>query len=179
MRHYHLILNLFGEGGAAAGGEGGTGVAEGVQDAAQATEVQTLDRAAKFKELIKGEYKDEFQRMMQDNLNRRFKETDELRRQNEAVRPLLELMAGKYGVQDVSDIEAIREAAEADDGYYEEEAAEKGLTVEQLKRFKAMERENAQLKEAAQERERVERANQVQARWARGRQATGTWTCPS
>ena len=71
MRHYHLILNLFGEGGAAAGGEGGTGVAEGVQDAAQATEVQTLDRAAKFKELIKGEYKDEFQRMMQDNLNRR------------------------------------------------------------------------------------------------------------
>ena len=162
MRHYHLILNLFGEGGAAAGGEGGTGVAEGVQDAAQATEVQTLDRAAKFKELIKGEYKDEFQRMMQDNLNRRFKETDELRRQNEAVRPLLELMAGKYGVQ-----EAIREAAEADDGYYEEEAAEKGLTVEQLKRFKAMERENAQLKEAAQERERVERANQVQARWAK------------
>ena len=116
MRHYHLILNLFGEGGAAAGGEGGTGVSEGVQDAAQATEVQTLDRAAKFKELIKGEYKDEFQRMMQDNLNRRFKETDELRRQNEAVRPLLELMAGKYGVQDASDIEAIREAAEADDG---------------------------------------------------------------
>ena len=167
MRHYHLILNLFGEGGAAAGGEGGTGVSEGVQDAAQATEVQTLDRAAKFKELIKGEYKDEFQRMMQDNLNRRFKETDELRRQNDAVKPLLELMAGKYGVQDASDIEAIREAAEADDGYYEEEAAEKGLTVEQLKRFKAMERENAQLKEAAQERERVERANQVQARWAK------------
>ena len=39
--------------------------------------------------------------------------------------------------------------------------------MEQLKRFKAMERENAQLKEAAQERERVERANQVQARWAK------------
>lgn len=172
MAEYRLVMSLFGEGGD--GGEGGD--AGEAQDAAQE---QVVDRTAQFRELIKGEYKDEFQKVMQDNLNRRFKETDELRRQaddlrkqSDAARPLMELLAGKYGVKDASDAAALLEAAEADDGYYEEEAASKGLTVEQLKTFKRMERENAQLKEAAQERERAERASQVQARWAQEAEQT-------
>lgn len=165
MSEYKLVLSLFGEGGE--GAEGGE-----AQDAAQTAEEPVVDRVAQFRELIKGEYKDEFQRVMQDNLNRRFKETDELRKRADAAKPLMELLAGKYGVKDASDAAALLEAAEADDGYYEEEAANKGLTVEQLKTFKRMERENAQLKEAAQERERAERASQVQARWAQEAEAT-------
>lgn len=176
---YRLILSLFGEEGAEGGAQ--EGEQEGMQDpqAPQEPEREPIDRAAQFKELIKGEYKDEFQRVMQDNLNRRFKETDELRRQAdeahrqaEAARPLMELLATRYGVRDAGDAAAILKAAEADDGYYEEEAARKGLTVEQLKAFKHMERENAQLKEAAQERERAERASQVQARWAKESEET-------
>ena len=181
MEYYRLILTLFGEEGA----EGGAleGEQEGMQDPQAPQEPERedkpIDRAAQFKELIKGEYKDEFHRVMQDNLNRRFKETDELRRQADEARrqadearPLMELLASKYGVKDASDAAAILKAAEADDGYYEEEAASKGLTVEQLKAFKRMERENAQLKEAAQERERAERASQVQARWAKESEET-------
>lgn len=171
-RKYGLIINLFGEGGGASGGAAaGTG-ADGAADGAQAAGVQqqTVDRAAQFDAMIKGEYKEEYEKRFRQGLDRRFKETEGLRQQTEAARPLMELLAGKYGV-DASDIGALLKAAEADESYYEQEAAEKGLTVQQLKQFKQMERENAQLRAAQEERQRVERANQVQARWAQESEA--------
>lgn len=162
-----LILGLFGEGGAsggaAAGGQGG--------EAGTAAEAQqTTDKAAQFDALIKGEYREEYDRRFKQGLDRRFKETETLRQQTEAAKPLMELLAGKYGV-DAGDLEGLLKAAEADESYYEEEAAEKGLSVQQLKQFKQMERENAKLKAAAEERQRVERANQVQAKWAQETEA--------
>ncbi len=171
-RKYGLIINLFGEGGGASGGAAaGTG-ADGAADGAQAAgaQQQTVDRAAQFDAMIKGEYKEEYEKRFRQGLDRRFKETEGLRQQTEAARPLMELLAGKYGV-DAGDIGALLKAAEADESYYEQEAAEKGLTVQQLKQFKQMERENAQLRAAQEERQRVERANQVQARWAQESEA--------
>ncbi len=76
----------------------------------------------------------------------------------------MELLAGKYGVS-ADDADALLKAAEADESYYEAEAAEKGLTVEQLKYTKRLERENASLKAAREERERQERNSQLHARW--------------
>lgn len=171
-RKYGLIINLFGEGGGASGGAAaGTG-ADGAANGAQAAgaQEQTVDRAAQFDAMIKGEYKEEYEKRFRQGLDRRFKETEGLRQQTEAARPLMELLAGKYGV-DAGDIGALLKAAEADESYYEQEAAEKGLTVQQLKQFKQMERENARLKAAHEERQRVERANQVQARWAQESEA--------
>lgn len=171
-RKYGLIINLFGEGGGASGGAAaGTG-ADGAADGSQAAgaQQQTVDRAAQFDTMIKGEYKEEYEKRFRQGLDRRFKETEGLRQQTEAARPLMELLAGKYGV-DASDIGALLKAAEADESYYEQEAAEKGLTVQQLKQFKQMERENARLKAAQEERQRVERANQIQARWAQESEA--------
>lgn len=176
MEKYRLMLTLFGEGGGAsggaaagAGGEGAGGEAGGAENQGGAP-AQTIDRAAEFDRLIKGEYKDEYDRRFKQGLDRRFRETETLRQQTEAARPLMELLAGKYGV-DAGDMAALLKAAEADESYYEAEAAEKGLTVQQLKQFKQMERENAQLKAAQEERQRVERANQVQARWAQESEA--------
>lgn len=171
-RKYGLIINLFGEGGGASGGAAaGTG-ADGAADGSQAAgaQQQTVDRAAQFDAMIKGEYKEEYEKRFRQGLDRRFKETEGLRQQTEAARPLMELLAGKYGV-DASDIGALLKAAEADESYYEQEAAEKGLTVQQLKQFKQMERENARLKAAQEERQRLERANQIQARWAQESEA--------
>jgi hypothetical protein len=169
MEKYRLMLTLFGEGGGAsggaaagAGGEGAGGAAGAQTQGAPAQ--QTVDRAAEFDKLIKGEYKEEYDKRFKQGLDRRFKETESLRQQTEAAKPLMELLAGKYGV-DANDLGALMKAAEADESYYEEEAAQKGLTVQQLKQFKQMERENAQLRAAQEERQRVERANQVQARW--------------
>ena len=163
-----LILGMFGEGGGASGGAaaGGQGGEAGTAAEAQ----QTTDKAAQFDALIKGEYREEYDRRFKQGLDRRFKETETLRQQTEAAKPLMELLAGKYGV-DAGDLEGLLKAAEADESYYEEEAAEKGLSVQQLKQFKQMERENAKLKAAAEERQRVERANQVQAKWAQETEA--------
>ena len=67
------------------------------------------------------------------------------------------MLARKYGV-DATDIKALNQAIEDDDAYYEDEALERGITVEQLKSIRKMERENAELK-----RQMAERANQEQA----------------
>ena len=169
---WKLVLDLFGEG--ASGGDGAAGGTTG-EGAGQPTEGQQasdppVDRKATFRNMIKGEYKAEFDEVMQDNLKRRFKDHDDLKKRVDDTRPLMELLAGKYGV-DAEDIAGIVKAAEADDGYYEQEAAEKGLTVAQLKDFKRMERENAQLKAAADERQRAEGINRVHARWAQESEA--------
>ena len=169
---WKLVLDLFGEG--ASGGDGAAGGTTG-EGAGQATEGQQAsdppaDRKTTFRNMIKGEYKAEFDEVMQDNFKRRFKDHDDLKKRVDDTRPLMELLAGKYGV-DAEDIAGIVKAAEADDGYYEQEAAEKGLTVAQLKDFKRMERENAQLKAAADERQRAEGINRVHARWAQESEA--------
>lgn len=165
---FELIPGLFGEGSGASGGAGDGGQGEGAGAAAEAQ--QTTDKAAQFDALIKGEYREEYDRKFKQGLDRRFKETETLRQQTEAAKPLMELLAGKYGV-DAGDLEGLLKAAEADESYYEAEAAEKGLSVQQLKQFKQMERENAKLRAAAEERQRVERANQVQAKWAQETEA--------
>lgn len=169
-RRLGLIIDLFGEGGGASGGAAAAAGGEGAAQSQAAEGAQTIDRAAEFDRMIKGDYREEYEKRFKQGLDRRFKETEALRQQTEAARPLMELLAGKYGV-DAGDMDALVKAAEADESYYEQEAAEKGLSVQQLKEFKRMERENASLKAAAEERQRVERASQVQARWAQETEA--------
>ena len=82
----------------------------------------------------------------------------------EALAPTLEILAKKYGV-DASDVKALNKAIEEDDSYFEEEALEKGITVEQLKEIRKMERENADLKRQMEEQNRKENANKIYAQW--------------
>jgi hypothetical protein len=74
------------------------------------------------------------------------------------------MLARKYGVKS-DDIEALNKAIEEDDAYYEDEAMEKGITVEQLKEFRKMERENADLRRQMQERQTKENAERMYAGW--------------
>lgn len=126
-----------------------------------------LDKRAAFDELIKGEYKDVFAERTQQIINARFKQTKALEEQAERLKtlsPVLDMIASRYGV-DASDAEALAKAIEEDDSYYEAEASEKGLTVEQLKHMKRMERENAAFKRAAEEAQRRRQAEQTLAIW--------------
>ena len=190
-----LSLQIFAEGGGAAGagaGDGGTAQGQGVtaaaalpqtkgeknnplagvkygiqEDVAPAAEVQqtaTPDRNADFEKLIKGEYKDLYDARMQDTIQKRLKGTKETVDKYNALIPTLELLAKKYGV-DASDIEGLTKAIEADDSYYEQEAMENGMTVQQLKEFKKMQRENADLRAQMQEQQRQENANKLYASW--------------
>ena len=144
----------------------------GIQEEAQTADVQenkaevveTPDRAKKFEELIKGEYKDLFDARMQDTVQKRLKSTKETVDKYNALSPTLELLAKKYGV-DAADIDALNKAIEEDDSYFEEEALEMGISVEHLKEIRKIERENSELKKQMQEQATREKANQIYSKW--------------
>ena len=189
-----LSLQIFAEGAAGAGaGDGGTAQGQGVtgaaalpqtkadknplasvkygiqEETAPVAEVQTEtvaqpDRNAEFEKLIKGEYKDLYDARVQDTIQKRLKGTKETVDKYNALYPTLELLAGKYGV-DAGDIEALNKAIQEDDSYYEQEALEMGMTVKDLKKVKAMERENAELKAQMQEAQRQENGKKLYAAW--------------
>ena len=195
-----LNLQLFAEGaggtGAAAGNGGtaqGAGVTEaaagsqtgeisladvkyGIQEGAPAAEVQTNTEAqpnlnAKFEALIKGEYKDQYNAKVQETVRRRLKGPMETVEKYNALQPILEILGKKHGV-DTSDIEALTKAIEEDDSYFEAEALEKNLTVQQLKEIRRIERENADLKAQMEEQQRQENGKKLYAQWMQQADAT-------
>lgn len=188
-----LSLQIFAEGGAAAGaGDGGTAQGQGVtgaaalpqtkgeksnplmnvkygiqEEGAPAAGVQTVaqpDLDAEFEALIKGKYKAQYDARTQDTIQKRLKSSKETVEKYNALAPTLEILAKKYGV-DAADIAALNKAIEEDDTYFEDEALEKGITVQQLKEIRSMERENADLKRQMQEQQTKENANKLYAGW--------------
>ena len=199
--HFPMLFNLqlFAEGGGdgGTGAEGATGasataavsqnkgvksnpladVQYGIQPkeetspAAKVVENPTEDRNAKFEALIKGEYKDLYDARVSDTVQKRLKGSKETVERYEALAPTIEALAKKYGV-DPSDIKALNKAIEEDDSYYEEEALEKGITVEQLKEIRKMEKENAELKKQMEEQNRKENANKIYSQWMEQAEST-------
>ena len=166
-----LNLQLFAEGGdggtGSEGAKGETGTAAMSQTSitdGDGTTATTIDREAEFEKLIKGEYKDLYDSRMQDTIQKRLKGQKETVEKYEALAPTLEALANKYGV-DVGDIDGLNKAIEEDDAYYEEEALQKGVTVEQLKQIKKMEKENAELKKLRDEKNQREAAEKKVATW--------------
>ena len=192
MKKYSIIpmlsLQIFAEGAGDGGTAEGQGVTAGVasqqkgvsnplaevkygiqEDAAPTAEVQTsntavIDRNAEFEKLIKGEYKDLYDARMQDTIQKRLKSSKETVEKYNSLAPTLEMLAKKYGV-DIGDIDSLNKAIQEDDSYYEEEALEKGITVQQLKEIRKMERENAALKAQMEEAQRQENGKKLYASW--------------
>jgi uncharacterized protein YajQ (UPF0234 family) len=142
----------------------GVQAASAQENAAGSDPVQTPDLDAEFEELIKGKYKSQYDKRTQDTIQKRLKGSKENESKLKALAPTLEKLAQKYGV-DASDIEALNKAIEDDDTYYEQEALEKGVTVEQLKEIRKMEKENAELKKQMEEQNRKDNANKIYAQW--------------
>ena len=168
-----LDLQLFAEGGSGDGGTGSEGTTGATEAAAvsqtsitdaDGTTATNIDRKAEFEKLIKGEYKDLYDERMQDTIKNRLKGQKEIVDKYNALSPMFETLSKKYGV-DASDPEAIMKAIEEDDSYYEEEALEKGISVEHLKEIRKMERENAELKKLRDEQNAKEAAEKRVAEW--------------
>lgn len=123
-----------------------------------------VERGETFEQLIKGEYKDLFHQRVQQIIDERFKATKGLESRMTAMEPMLEALASKYGV-DTQDTEKLMKAIEDDDSYFEDEAERRGLTVEQLKEFKRMERENAEFRKTHEEMERRQNSDRIFGRW--------------
>lgn len=126
---------------------------------------QPPDRKAEFENLIKGEYKEEYDRRMQDTIRQRLKGSKETADKLAAITPALEILAQKYGV-DPADMAALSKAIENDDSIYADEAVKKGMTTEDFKTMRKMERDNARLQSQIAEQQRKESANQQYAQWA-------------
>lgn len=95
-------------------------------------DIQGIDRARDFRDLIKGEYKEEYQNLFESQLNNRMKRfsgmEEELGRSNE----VLGMLYGVYGVQD-GDIEGLAEAIQYDDNLISAQAEAAGLTPDQFR----------------------------------------------
>lgn len=174
---WKLNLRLFGEGGGEAGsGAGAAGAAEAAgaqaapsdegqnQQPAQTivTERTAQKRAKAFEQLIKGEYAQEFQNRTQGIISERFKDHKQLQTQLEKTKPLMDALATKYGVTDHDKLMA---AIEADESFYQAAADEQGLSVEQYKHMRELERKAAAFDEAEKQRQRVDTERRAYAVW--------------
>ena len=114
-----------------------------------------------FEDLIKGKFKDDYNKSVNKIVRNRLKGTQkELDSANEfvdSVTPVLQMLGDKYG-KDTNDIEGITQSILDDNALYEEEALERGMDVDTLKGIKKLEMENQRLameKEQAQEESRM------------------------
>lgn len=144
--------------------------AEEAQQQGEVAQKESAQQAAvdpdkAFEQLIKGEYKDAFAKRTQRIIDDRFKQTKGLEAQVQQMEPMLQMLAERYGIEDTKDLKAIMKAMEEDDGYYEEEAMRRDMSVAQLKQMKQMERENAQFKRAQAEQERQQNADRIYQGW--------------
>ena len=168
MKHY--FLQLFaegGDGGAAADGAGsqasnlgssqnptGTGTAAGTE--ATAAEGTTAQVEETFESLIKGKYKKEFNESVKSAIDARFK-SDRTHEENlKKLQPAIDILTEHYGLDAKSiDYEALAQKITNDATFFEREALEKGIPVDEYKRMRNLERENLRFRER-EEKVRIE-----------------------
>lgn len=107
--------------------------------------IDSFDKNAEFEELIKGKYKEQFERRIQNNLKRRFKESSALKERNIQNEKIIEMLKIKYGITG-DDIGGLRSAIASDDGFIKEEAEKRGIDPDTLKHLKRLEFENESIK---------------------------------
>ena len=158
--HWHLCLQRFGEGGAAAGADsGGTAPVAGEQNGGD---------GPSFDEMLASNprYQEEHERRSKERVDKAIKGRFKAQEEREGkLRGIFEVLGDKYGLQageDGSyDIDAMLNAVNGDESIYEDEALERGLSVEQLKAEKAKDREYQRLKAAEERRLEDEHKRQL------------------
>ena len=144
-----------------AAGEKGVGNAKtGVETTSDSLEA----RRKEFRDLIEGKFKNEFTEEFQKTFDRRFKETKAMEQSLSAQKPILDMLLQRYNIAD-GDMAKLQSAIEQDDSYWEEAADEAGLTVEQYRNMKKLERENAELKLIRQRQQGEQQAQQKLNQW--------------
>lgn len=153
------------EGGTAVGGDISTadaaGTAENVsidgvatgddaeQTATAAGEDQNPAGEESWESLIKGKYKKEYGKAVQQAVSKRMRTHQA---QHDLLDPIVQGLARQYGIKPAQDgtipLEALRDAYNNDNSHYEQEAYERGMSVDDLKAMKTLEAENAKLKQA-------------------------------
>lgn len=179
MRNLVLLdvdLSLFdGEGSAPAATGGQPGSTEGVaaptsdglefEEVGEPAEPKDTEKAVKdpskdFEEMIKGDYKDAFDKRVQDIINRRFKETKSLEEKASKADKLLEVLQHKYGTEDA---EAIHKALESE--VIEDLAYQNDMSPENYRKIMEAEKIKKQEEMRASEIQRQELVNSTIQKW--------------
>lgn len=161
---------------AAAAGQQNTGVQPGTAQQAEgaaAAGQQGEDPNKTFEQLIKGQYKDQYNSRVENTVKQRVKGlTQQLQRLQplEGALPILDILAQKYGV-DSSDIAGLAKAAQEDASFFAEEAIARGMDVKDLMAFKRMERDNAAMQRQLQQQRGEEQANRQLQLWMQQEEA--------
>lgn len=186
-KHYKLMqinLCLFDEGGAAAPETGtapeqtaSTQADNGNQQTETQTEVngsnsegeqQAVDLEAQFKELVTGEYKDVFNRhvqnMIKDRLKNTKQETAQYQRQVQDANMSLLPLWQRYGVQE-GDYKGLAAAVQNDRQYIETAAEELNMSPEMYMQYQQMQYENARLNRINQDVYAREQAAKKYSEW--------------
>lgn len=165
MRKEFFDLQMFAD-------EADTGSATGSMEASQGTEESTGDASQtatdegterpSFEDLIKGEYKADYDKAVQGVISKRFKNQKDSTEKLNQLHPLIGMIAGRYGINPgedgTYDIEAIQQAITDDNAMYEDEAFKRGMDVDTLKQMKKLELENQNLRRQTQQSAQEEQA---------------------
>ena len=130
----------------------------------QKTKSDPVDKGKAFEDMIKGDYKEQFDARVKQILDKRFKDHGELAQYKNDSQEILDLMFAKYGVKD---LKALQKAVQEDDSYFEEAAEAENLTVDQYKYKMKLEKENAAKDKALKEIEKRENAVRAYSEWQR------------
>lgn len=111
------------------------------EDGQLATDNQE-DLDAEFNALIKGKYKSQYERHIQENVGKRTKGSDKLRAQVNAQQPLMDVLKKRYGVEDAGEL---LKAVEEDILYIRKKATETGESEDSILSKIRSERSNAEI----------------------------------
>lgn len=129
------------------------------------TTSDTLEEKRKaFRELIGGEYKDLYQQELNRVLDRRFRQSKGLETKLGEYQPLIDTLMDRYGVEG-GDLKQLQRAIESDETYWEAAAEDAGMSTEQYKAFARMKRENSQMRQALEQRQRQQSVNRQMQTW--------------
>lgn len=156
-------LQLFAEGAGAGTGEGGSDA--GSQTGAQAAAAEAPTAEPTFDELIKGKYKADYDARVQKTIQARMRGAKANEERLAKTEPLLQMLGQKYSV-DPGDVDGLMAALDNDEQMWQAEAADKGMSVENLKTLRTIERENAMLKRQQELNQREATARETYTRWA-------------
>lgn len=153
MKRHPNLRNVYRGKGAAATAAAAPAAPEPAQETQE--DEQTPDENAiqqqEWDELKKGRFRDLYGADVQKAVQERFKNQQNLQQQLDDLQPMLQAAMKLRGVNSVDEL---KESILNDDSLYEQEAEEKGMTIENLKAFKQIEAENSRLRE--QERQSYE-----------------------
>lgn len=175
MNNYTMIwmrnLQLFADGGAGAAGtgEGGSDAGSQVeaqlsQDAQEVQQSQEQSAEPTFKELIKGKYKADYDAAVQKAIQGRMRGANANAEKLAKMEPLMRLLGQRYN-QDPGNIDGLMAALDNDESLWQSEAMARGMSVDQYKQIRTMERENDAKTRQLEELQRAQTARETYEKW--------------